>query len=243
MKKNIKESRVEKILGISFFAVGVLMLVIALVCAFFSWNAKNTSEEVTGTITEIYSGRGDNSTGNSGISVEYSYRGQKYEGYLSEYSSGMWVGKDIALYVNREDPHQVRTASLLYLPTLILGCIGVPFFVIGGVFLLIVRKRKKKKQYLLRNGRQVMAEVTGGRLNYNYAVNGRHPWKMECKYEDIYSGELYLFSSENIWIDPELYIGQQVAVYVDADNYRKYYVDVESLFSEENSGAQIYDFR
>ena len=89
MKKNIKESRVEKILGISFFAVGVLMLVIALVCAFFSWNAKRTSEEVTGTITEIYSGRGDNSTGNSGISVEYSYRGQKYEGYLSEYSSGM----------------------------------------------------------------------------------------------------------------------------------------------------------
>lgn len=54
MKKNIKESRVEKILGISFFAVGVLMLVIALVCAFFSWNAKRTSEEVTGTITEIY---------------------------------------------------------------------------------------------------------------------------------------------------------------------------------------------
>ncbi|MDD6812000.1 MAG: DUF3592 domain-containing protein [Lachnospiraceae bacterium] len=243
MKKNIKESCVEKILGICFFTIGVLMLVIALVCAFFSWNTKNTSEKVTGTITEIYNSRGERSTGNSGITVEYSYHGQEYEGYISEYSSSMWVGKDITLYVNKEDPHQVRTVSLLYLPTLILGCIAVPFSIIGGVFLLIVRKRKKRKQYLLQNGRQVMAEVTGGRLNYNYAVNGRHPWKMECKYEDIYSGELYLFSSENIWIDPEFYIGQQVTVYVDANNYRKYYVDVEGLLLEENSGVQIHDYR
>lgn len=243
MKKKIRESRVEKILGISFFAVGVLMLVIALVCAFFSWNTKRTSEKVTGIITEIYSSRGDNSTGNSGISVEYSYHGQEYEGYLGEYSSNMRVGKDITLYVNRENPHKVRTAVLLYLPTLILGCISVPFLIIGGVFLLIVRKQKKKKQYLLQNGRQVMAEVTGGRLNYNYTVNDRHPWKVECKYEDIFSGELYLFSSENIWMDPELYIGQQVAVYVDADNYQKYYVDVESLLSAENGGAQIHDYR
>ncbi|MGN1149004.1 MAG: DUF3592 domain-containing protein [Lachnospiraceae bacterium] len=234
MKKKVRESRVEKLLGISFLIAGVLMLAIALVCAFFSWNTERTSEKVTGTITEIYS---------SAISVEYSYNGRQYEADLSEYSSNMRVGKDIALYVNTENPQKVRTAALLYLPTLILGCVGVPFFIIGCVFLLVLGKRKKKKQYLMQNGRRIMAEVTGGSRNYNYAVNGRHPWRLECKYEDIYTGALYLFSSGNIWIDPELYIGQQVAVYVDADNYKKHYVDVESLISAENNGAQIYDYR
>lgn len=243
MKKKVRESRVEKLLGISFFIVGVLMLAIALVCAYFSWNTERTSEKVTGTITEIYSSRGDDSTGNSAISVEYSYNGRQYEADLSEYSSNMRVGKDITLYVNTENPQKVRTAALLYLPTLILGCVGAPFFIIGCVFLLVLGKRRKKKQSLMQNGRRVMAEVTGGSRNYNYAVNGRHPWKLECKYEDIYTGALYLFSSGNIWIDPELYIGQQVAVYVDADNYKKYYVDVESLLSVENNGAQIYDYR
>ena len=88
-----------------------------------------------------------------------------------------------------------------------------------------------------------MAEITGGMLNYNYRLNGRHPWKLECRYEDIFTGAVYLFSSENIWIDPQMYIGQQVAVYVDGENYKKYYVDVDSLLAAENSRSQIYDYR
>lgn len=243
MEKKIRENRLEKLLGIIFLAAGVLILAIALVCAIFSWNTEKTSEKVTGTITGMYGSREEDSTDNSGIFVEYSYNGREYEVELSEYSSNMWVGKDITLYVNTENPQKVQTADLLFLPTFVLGCVGVPFFIIGCVFLLVVVRRKRKKQYLMQNGKQIMAEVTGGSLNYSCNVNGRHPWKWECKYEDIYTGEIYLFSSGNIWIDPEFYIGQQVAVYVDANNYKKHYVDVESLLSTENDGMQIHDYR
>ena len=108
---------------------------------------------------------------------------------------------------------------------------------------MIAIKQRKKKEYLMQHGKRVMAEVTGGSRNLNYTVNGRHPWKLECIYEVIFSGEIYLFSSGNVWMDPELYIGQQVSVYVEGENYKKYYVDVDSLCATGSYGVQIHDYR
>lgn len=243
MKNKMRENRVEKLLGICFFAAGILMLVIAIICAVFSGHTKKTADKITGTITGIYSSRDDDTNGNSSITVSYSYKGQQYETGLGEYSSSMWVGKDIDLYVDKDDPGKVRTGELLFLPTLILAIIAVPFLVIGGIFLMIAIKQRKKKEYLMQHGKRVMAEVTGGSRNLNYTVNGRHPWKLECRYEDIFSDEIYLFSSGNVWMDPELYIGQQVSVYVEGENYKKYYVDVDGLCATGSYGVQIHDYR
>ena len=44
-------------------------------------------------------------------------------------------------------------------------------------------------------------------------------------------------------MDPELYIGQQVSVYVEGENYKKYYVDVDSLCATGSYGVQIHDYR
>lgn len=234
MKKKMQEIRVEKILGSSFLGVGVLLFTVAFICAIFSWNTKRSAEEVAGIITDI---------GSSNVTVSYSLNGQQYDATIDEYSSSMVEGEKIRLYVNRENPHKVRTGELLYLPTFILCVVGIPFTVMGIVFLLVAVRRKKKKQYLMQNGRKIFAEVTGGSRNYYYEVNGRHPWKLECKYDDPSTGAVYLFASGNIRTDPQFYVGQQVAVYVDGENYKKYYVDVESLISSQNSGTHVYDYR
>lgn len=229
----MKENRVEKILGISFAAAAVLLMVIALICAMFSVKFQKESEKINGIITELHG---------KGIEVSYTYNGRQYETYLSEYSSSMRAGDNIELYVSQENPENVRTEMLLFLPTFILSVVGTPFLIIGTVFGCIVWRKNKKKKDLLQNGRVVEAVVTGGRMNYNMRVNGRHPWKMECKYEDTYTGATYLYSSYNIWKDPFLYIGQIVKVYVDRENPRKYYVDVDSLFSEQHDN-KIFDYR
>lgn len=234
MKKKMQESRVEKILGSSFLGVGVLLFIVAFICAVFSWNTKRDAEEVAGIITDI---------GNSNVTVSYSLNGQQYDTTINEYSSSMAEGEKIRLYVNRENPHKVRTGELLYLSTFIFCIVGVPFVVMGIVFLLVVVRRKKKQQYLMQNGRKIFAEVTGGSRNYHYDVNGKHPWKLECKYDDPSTGAVYLFASGNIWTDPQFYVGQQIAVYVEGENYKKYYVDVESLISSQNSGTHVYDYR
>ena len=229
----MKEQRVEKILGISFTAAAVLLMIIALICAMFSVQTQKESEKITGTITELRS---------KGIEVSYTYNGRQYGAYLSEYSSSMREGDDVILYVSKDNPKKVRTEMLLFLPTLILSIVGAPFLIVGGIFFLIVSIKSRKKKELLQNGRVVEAIVTGGQMNYSMRVNGRHPWKLECKYEDTYTGATYLYSSYNIWKDPFLYIGQIVKVYVDRENPHKYYVDVDSLFSEQQDN-KVFDYR
>ena len=232
-KKSAKEYLVEKVLGISFFAAGMVLMILALVFAWHSCNIQKSSEKVAGTIIHNY--------GNS-VEVSYTYEGRAYETILSEYSSSMHTGDEIALYVNKENPTKVRTEMLLFLVTYIFGGISIPFLIIGLVFLLVLRAKKNKKRNLLQNGRMVEAVVTGGMINYNVRVNNRHPWKLECRFEDTFTGATYLFSSNNIWKDPFLYVGQNVKVYLDRENPKKYYVDIDSLTDLEETG-KIFDYR
>ena len=127
----------------------------------------------------------------------------------------------------------------LYILPIIFGSMGIIWLLVGGGFLIFVGAKDKKKKDLMQNGNMVYAEVTGGSEVFNVEVNGRHPWKLECKYEDPFSGEIYLYSSRNMFVDPYPYIGQQIAVYVDRNDPSKYYVDIQSLRQQEN----VHDFR
>ena len=127
----------------------------------------------------------------------------------------------------------------LYILPIVFGSIGTPFLLVGIGFLIFVGKMDAKKKALMQNGNLIYAEVTGGSEVFNVQVNGRHPWKLECRYEDPFSGEIYLYSSRNTFTDPYPYIGQQIAVYVDKNDPSKYYVDIQSLRQQEN----VYDFR
>ncbi len=228
-KKKAIEGIVEKIIGISFFVIGILLLVSGLLVTYFSLQYKTTSQKITGIVVgTVY-----------GTEVKYTVQGQEYEAVLSERSSNIHVGDNIDLYVDKEDPYRVRTAELLYLPSIILGVIGLPFLIIGIVFIIIGYRGRRKKKQLLQTGRKIYAEVTGGRLVQNYTVNGRHPYKLECTYTDIATGAVYMFSSGNIWLDPHIYIGQQISVYVDPGDYKKHYVDVDSL----HNTVEVYDYR
>lgn len=127
----------------------------------------------------------------------------------------------------------------LYILPIVFGSIGTPFLLVGIGFLIFVGKMDGKKKALMQNGNLIYAEVTGGSEVFNVQVNGRHPWKLECRYEDPFSGEIYLYSSRNTFTDPYPYIGQQIAVYVDKNDPSKYYVDIQSLRQQEN----VHDFR
>ncbi|MED9903925.1 MAG: hypothetical protein UFG06_07055 [Lachnospiraceae bacterium] len=228
-KKKALENTVEKFLGISFLTAGIIILAAGILAAVFSMRFSRDAIRVTGVVT---------GTG-AGTDVQYVLDGQMYEVSLSESSSSMHVGDAVELYVDKENPYRARTAELLYLATIILCSIGLPFFIIGAVFLAVTARRGKKKQLLMQTGQKLFAEVTGGHMAVNYTVNGRHPYKLECRYTDTFTGKTYLFGSGNIWLDPALYIGKQVAVYADPADFSKYYVDAASL--QENE--EIFDFR
>lgn len=229
IKKKTEENRVEKIIGISFLVIGILLVAGSFLATYLSIQHKATSQKVMGVVVGTY----------NGTEVEYTFREKEYEVTLSESSSNIHVGDEIALYVNPTNPKNVRTAELLFLQSFILSIVGLPFLIIGIVFLIIVRRRSKTKKLLIQTGRKIYAKVTGGEMVYNYMVNNRHPFKLECTYTDFGTGAVYLFSSRNMWLDPNFYIGQQIEVYVNPDNYKKYYVNVDSL----QKAVEVYDFR
>lgn len=81
----------------------------------------------------------------------------------------------------------------------------------------------------MEKGERIWAEITGGRINNFYTMGMRHPYKLECKYTDPYSGQICIYESGNVFLNLEQCIGRQVAVFVDRENPGRYYVDVESL--------------
>lgn len=117
--------------------------------------------------------------------------------------------------------------AILFL--LIFGGIGLLFFILGLIFLIVVAQKKARSDKLLNAGNYVMAEILEVALNYNVAVNRRHPYIVRCRYQDMY-GNVHIFKSRDLYFDPtDLFKDQMVKVYVDGENYKRYYVDIDEV--------------
>lgn len=117
--------------------------------------------------------------------------------------------------------------AILFL--LIFGGIGLLFFVLGVIFLIVELKKKLRNDKLLGAGNYVMAEVLEVTLNYNVAVNRRHPYIVRCRYQDMY-GNVHIFKSRDLFFNPtDLLKDRMVKVYVDGENYKHYYVDIDGV--------------
>ena len=109
------------------------------------------------------------------------------------------------------------------------GGIGLFFFVLGLTFLITLGNQKKTAQRLLENGNYVVAEIFDISQNYNVSVNNKHPFVVSCKYEAV-DGTVHIFKSRYLYFNPEpLLKNNVVRVYVDNDNFKKYYVDIDEV--------------
>ncbi len=127
---------------------------------------------------------------------------------------------------------------------LIFGGIGILFAVIGICFLIYASKQKKKKMLRLQNGHKIWATIEEWSVNRNVSMNGSHPIRLDCKYEDPYSGEVYLYRSGDFWGRRPDLVGLSIAVFVDPQDPQNYYVDTESIPPiSGTTGAQVHDFR
>ncbi|MBO5056544.1 MAG: hypothetical protein J6C64_09385 [Lachnospiraceae bacterium] len=118
----------------------------------------------------------------------------------------------------------------LFLP--IFGLLGLIFLVLGLIFLINDIKKRRRSSRLLNSGNYIMAEITEVTFNGAVRVNGMHPFIIKCIYQDM-AGNIHIFKSRDLFFDPRpLLKDQQVKVYVDADNFNHYYVDVDSVLPQ-----------
>ena len=77
--------------------------------------------------------------------MSYTYQGRAYsEVQLGYYDQSMFVGKQIELQVNPNDPGDVAVPGANLVMLLITGSIGIVFVAVGGGSLLFVALRRKR---------------------------------------------------------------------------------------------------
>lgn len=128
----------------------------------------------------------------------------------------------------------VALAALLrdsdaFMVGLIFGGIGAIFLILGIIFLIVELCKKKRSDALLASGHYILGEVVDLAANINVNVNGRYPYHIIVQYIDPH-GVRHIFRSPGLRIfrDPEL-LGKKVKVYVENDNFKHYYVDVDEI--------------
>ncbi len=143
----------------------------------------------------------------------------------------MYEGKKITLLVDPDDPAKVSTGFITVFVGAIFAGMGVIFGLIGIIPLVMIKRRSATKKKIIASGNFLWGTVVHIDYNTSYSVNGQHPYVVYCTYKDEYKDIVYRFKSENIWTNPEYALsqGSTVCIYVDKEDYSKYYVDVESV--------------
>ncbi len=225
----MKKDRFLTIFFSIFAVVGIGSLIGAVLLFVNESRFRKTAVNITGEVVDIVSHYNHGKSYRE-VFVTYTFEGQTYEGVeLMGDGINMYVGKSISLLCDPENPGRVRTESGFLLVTIILTFVGTVFSCVGIIPMVFVAKKKQKRKRLLANGRVLHATVERVDRNTSIAVNGQNPYVLYCSWKDEYADVLYRFKSDNLWTDPSFLFdsGSEINVYVDGNDFSKYYVDAE----------------
>jgi hypothetical protein len=217
-----------------FAAVGLSMLVGAVLDYYSTTSFLEDALSAEGTITDFEERHNDGSVTYSPV-VQF----VDDDGQLIEFISSVGRGRSVYSLGEKVEvvysPSDSQVAFLdgffsLWGGTLITAILGGSFSSVGGFIFLIGKLSNRKNGNLQRDGVPVNARFQGVRLNHMLSVNGRNPYLIDCHWTNPETHRVHVFESENIWFDPSSYINSEdIRVFMDKKNTRKYYVDTSFL--------------
>lgn len=142
------------------------------------------------------------------------------------------VGERVRVLYRASSPEEAAIDGFLalWLGPLILGGVGAGFLGIGGGMIVYAKARARLAERLRTQGMPIQAKFQGVELNAGLHVNGRHPYRVVAQWQNPASGEIHVFHSENLWYDPSEHIRRdELTVYIDQADPRKYFVDLSFL--------------
>lgn len=168
------------------------------------------------------------------VYVEFNVDNTEYSGTLNEYNSSMYTGKEVTVYYDPQNPNNFKSSSSKYDGYFVCG-FGLIFLLVGTIPLIFGIKKSSTSKKLKQTGTLIEAQIDKVYLNTNYAVNGRHPYKLSAHAILPNSEKVYTFESENVWGNLQVVVDthhiEKVNVYIDLANPKKYYVDLEEIKS------------
>lgn len=215
--------KVESLIFNIFLTVGFILLFVGLSLFLWFLNIKSSSVKTKATIINLYP---------TPVRIKYTANNREYKKAINFYSSNMRVGSKVTIFYSKDNPEKIYTYGFIIAPS-ILSSLGLIFTLIGGIPKIIKISKRRLKAKLLNNGLKITADITEITINGIYRVNRRSPYLIICQWQDSQTGIIYLFKSGHIWYEPEAILERlginQLTVYLNPDNYKKYYVDITEL--------------
>ncbi|WP_142688374.1 DUF3592 domain-containing protein [Chitinophaga polysaccharea] len=229
----MKRSSVSLVFNI-FLGVGIVTLIITLVILYNVKKFNDSAVKTSGTVVDLIAKRGSKSTTYSPVVTFNDNAGVKHR-YISDVSSspaGYNIGDNVEICYNPNDPDDAKIAGWRqYFGAFITGAFALIFGLIGLGYHIVRKVGRSRQEQLKQSGQLVPASFISVDVNRYVSVNRRHPFFIRCEWKDPLTGITHPFKSGFIWSDPTPYIerDKKIDVYVDRNNFRKYYVDISSF--------------
>jgi len=144
---------------------------------------------------------------------------------------GIFTALGIVMALHLDELRAHGTGDVKVLP-LVFTAVGLPFLVTGIVIALVSLRRRARLRRVVNEGHYVMADVADIRPNFSVQVNGACPYVLECHYRDPATGTLHIFKSRNLFFYPAELENRPIRVYVNRENMKDYYVDVDGQLAD-----------
>ena len=218
-----------------FAGIGVLLLAVAAVTAFFTFRFVAGSERADGTVVDLresYDSEDDTTSYYPVVRFETA-DGSRRIRFESDVSTSGDVGDTVEVLYDPDDPQDAKLGGFFNLwgLSLIFGALGAVFTGIGGFIAYRTRTPSREDvQWLRRHGRRVQGRsprVVEGDI----VVNEESPFRIVIDVHEPMRGPPRALKSEYLWFDPTPYLEdcETVDVYIDPEDLERYYVDISFL--------------
>lgn len=207
-----------------FVAFGMLFMIVGLCLFIPEYSKQQQYQPITAEITDIRPRGNDDYT----VLVSYTVDEAVYTQPLNMYSSSYYIGKKIDILYSPENPNEITSKNFAAI-SLIFPGIGFLFAGIGFIGFYVRIRKKNMRRRLTEYGERIYADFAEVSQNLYYSVNGRHPFQVICRWKNPADDQIYTFKSENIWEYPAFDASQQIPIYIDTFNLKKYYIALDEI--------------
>lgn len=218
-----------------FIVVGIALLIGSIFLWKSSLEFTSNGIKTTGTIIDLDVGDSDGGRAFYPIIVFNTLEDNSAVMFRSSYGSSSFsndIGNSIDIIYPKDNPKSavINSAFGLYGSGIFISGFGVLFLLAGIIPLIIMKISKNKGTRLIREGSPITIKISEVIINDSISVNGSNPFQIIADKLDKATNSITRYKSKNIFFDPTPYLtDENVTVYIDKNNPKKYYMDISFL--------------
>ncbi|MGM0769095.1 MAG: DUF3592 domain-containing protein [Pseudomonadota bacterium] len=221
-------------LRVIFALIGLGMLA----GAFFSFQSTSSFLETAtakpGVVTDLIYSRSSDSSAYYPVVRFEDEQGRTVEFQSSSGSNpaSFSRGEGVRVLFTPGDPGSARIDGFFELwgVTLIVGGLGMAFFLVGSGMFVVPAIRSGSAAKLRQTGHLVQCSYQGVEQNTRLVMNGRSPFQIVCQWQNPATSDVHVSRSGNLWFDPSQHIqSDSIGVYINPNNPKRYWVDTSFL--------------